>query len=359
MKNKPEWAKCAFGCTLANLIWIGIHPTITNQNIKHIIEISELSVFICNGKSDILEQLKEVLQELPSTSLRYIICLNKPSVIEFPHDIQLITLTEVETNGNNIVDGKENSWKPYPAGKKDPICLVFTSGSTGLPKGVIQTRNTWSLYMMRLARLNSPTTDCRMLFAPLCHSSSARHTYQSIFRGGRLGFYKESMNFLFKALYHLKPSNLTGTPRFWDFLMEDFHKDLQIALKDKDDSCSEEEIREKVIKDFKNKVGGKVKYTSVGGALASEAIKKFMEECLGTISGDGFGTTECGPVLTDGVPALGVTAKLIDIPEFGYFAKDTPSRGELCIKSETLMVCIVLYYFDFFAYFFKVWLLGR
>ena len=48
---------------------------------------------------------------------------------------------------------------------------------------------------------------------------------------------------------------------------------------------------------------------------------------------DGFGTTECGGIASDGEILPGVDVKLIDCPELGYFTSDQPPRGEICVKT--------------------------
>ena len=53
---------------------------------------------------------------------------------------------------------------------------------------------------------------------------------------------------------------------------------------------------------------------------------------------DGYGATECGGICTNGKLNSGVGAKLVDVPEMGYFTTDKPyPRGEIVIKGASII----------------------
>ena len=89
----------------------------------------------------------------------------------------------------------------------------------------------------------------------------------------------------------------------------------------------------------RNLLGGRFISAATGSAPISAEMNAFAESLLDMHLADGYGSTEAGPVLTNGrverPPVL--DCKLADVPDLGYFRTDRPHpRGELLVKSEAM-----------------------
>jgi len=99
-----------------------------------------------------------------------------------------------------------------------------------------------------------------------------------------------------------------------------------------------------IFNQFRQELGGRVKFIVSGGAALSAKCSEVLRTCLNIPILQGYGLTEtCGGAtimeLDDkslgmvGAPIYGVSIKLVDAPEFDYFTDDQPyPRGEIWVK---------------------------
>lgn len=84
-------------------------------------------------------------------------------------------------------------------------------------------------------------------------------------------------------------------------------------------------------------LGGRLYSILSGTAPTAPEVIQFLRETCDAPVIDGYGSTECGGVTIDWSinHRTVLDAKLIDVPELGYFTTDRPPRGELCIRTRT------------------------
>jgi len=231
--------------------------------------------------------------------------------------VELDSLADVIARGRALPALPAHEWD-----QEELALLIYTSGSTGAPKG--------AMYPARLLggmwrgwfpeAVSFPVIGVN--FMPLSHAAGRAMLTRVLASGGHSYFTARSdQSTLFEDIELVRPTDLMLVPRVCDMLYQQ-HKGEDTAA-----------LRETFL-------GGRLMWAVTGSAPLSAETAAFITECLGFPLRDGFGSTEAGAIMIDGVVARPpvLDYKLDDVPELGYFNTDTPHpRGELLLRTATII----------------------
>lgn len=224
--------------------------------------------------------------------------------------------------------------EPYIAapGEDRLVTLIYTSGSTGTPKGAMYTerlvRDAWNL----VESIVDEDIPARALlhYLPMSHMYGRNWLIAGLAAGGT-GYFASAadMSSLFDDLGAARPTALALVPRVCELIHQRF-----LALEAESGAeAARTHLRDEVL-------GGRVTAAMCGSAALSAELQAFMEQLLGVAIRIGYGSTEAGGVIVDGVVARPPVTdyKLIDVPELGYRTTDLPHpRGELLVRTNQLI----------------------
>ncbi|WP_328857975.1 thioester reductase domain-containing protein [Williamsia herbipolensis] len=217
--------------------------------------------------------------------------------------------------------------------------LIYTSGSTGTPKGAMYpTRNVarlWTTFWFDTGEIPEISVN----YMPMSHVAGRAVLAKTLGSGGTAYFVAASdLSTLLEDLALVRPTALMLVPRVCDMIFQRFRSEVDHRLDaDATDVGAVEdtvkvELREELL-------GGRVLSAMCGTAPLAPEMAEFITTCADVPLVDGYGSTEAGPVLINGVvnqPPV-TEYKLIDVPELGYHTSDTPyPRGELVLKSDSM-----------------------
>ena len=214
----------------------------------------------------------------------------------------------------------------------DPLALlVYTSGSTGAPKGAMypesKVANMWRAAANAHWDENQGVLPAITLaFLPMSHVMGRGILYGTIASGGTVYFAARSdLSTLLEDLALVRPTQLNFVPRIWDMLYQEY-------VSQADRGADMADVRQSLL-------GGRYVSAITGSAPISPELRAWVEEFLDMHLVEGYGSTEAGAVFVDGVirrPPV-IDYKLVDVPELGYYGTDQPHpRGELLVKSDQL-----------------------
>ncbi|MDT5338227.1 MAG: fatty acid CoA ligase FadD9, partial [Mycobacterium sp.] len=214
----------------------------------------------------------------------------------------------------------------------DPLALlVYTSGSTGAPKGAMypesKVANMWRAAANAHWDENQGVLPAISLaFLPMSHVMGRGVLYGTLASGGTVYFAARSdLSTLLEDLALVRPTQMNFVPRIWDMLYQEY-------VSQTDRGATADDLRERLL-------GGRYVSAITGSAPISPELKAWVEDFLDMHLVEGYGSTEAGAVFVDGVirrPPV-IDYKLVDVPELGYFGTDVPHpRGELLVKSDQL-----------------------
>ncbi|SPM33512.1 oxidoreductase [Mycobacterium rhizamassiliense] len=341
----PEYLMLDLVCGYLGLVAVPLQQSAAASRLQPIIAEVEPSVITTGaGYLDLA-----IEATLGSTSLRRLVVFDyQPEVDDQREKLERararlaeagMTVT-IETFDELVARGRELPAQPMYTGETDErlAMILYTSGSTGLPKGAMQTErmvSKWWTAELQADLAAIPVFNVN--FMPLNHLGGRISLSTAFQAGGTSYFVPESdLSTLFEDWNLVRPTELGMVPRVAEMLYQRYQSTVDRLLfeganPEEADVEAKTELREHIL-------GGRVTKSFSSTAPLAAEMKDFIEDCLGIHVFDGYGLTELLMVTRDGVmsrPPV-IDYKLIDVPELGYFLTDKPyPRGELLVKSAT------------------------
>src|SRR3954447_13110281 len=223
----PEWVFADMGILCAGGVSSGIYPTDSAAQVEYLLNDSATRVIFAEDE----EQLDKILAcRARCPSLQRIIVFDMEGLSGFSDDM-VISLDEFRALGRNHMIGREALWRELIDSRSagDLAVLVYTSGTTGPPKGAMH-GNRSVTHQMRHANDLFPSTDAeeRLVFLPLCHVAERIGGYYISLALGSVMNFAESPETVPDNLREVQPTAFLAVPRIW----EKFYSGVTIALKD-------------------------------------------------------------------------------------------------------------------------------
>src|ERR1700730_8238654 len=223
----PEWVFADMGILCAGGVSSGIYPTDAAAQVEYLVNDSATRVIFAGDE----EQLDKILAcRAHCPTLQKIIVFDMEGLSGFS-DPMVLSLAEFMALGRNHMPGREALWQEMIAsrGAGDLAILVYTSGTTGPPKGVMHSNRSVT-HQMRHANDLFPSTDSeeRLVFLPLCHVAERVGGYYTSLALGSVMNFAESPETVPDNLREVQPTAFLAVPRIW----EKFYSGVTIALKD-------------------------------------------------------------------------------------------------------------------------------
>ena len=223
----PEWVYADMGILCAGGVSSGIYPTNSSVQVEYLINDSSTKVIFAEDE----EQLDKILScRSRCPTLQKIVVFDMEGLSGFI-DPMVLSLAEFMALGRNHAQGHDALWDEMIGSRSagDLAILVYTSGTTGPPKGAMHSNRSVT-HQMRHANDLFPSTDAeeRLVFLPLCHVAERIGGYYLSLALGSVMNFAESPETVPDNLREVQPTAFLAVPRVW----EKFYSGITIALKD-------------------------------------------------------------------------------------------------------------------------------
>ena len=341
-ENRPYWLMSDIAVMNAGGISVPIFTTYSSNDYKYILNDCKPSIIIVSNNNQ-FKKIKDFL----NPEVKEIISFEKL-------DNKSLLMSEIlkETDNQKFINKKLK--------RNMPACIIYTSGTSGNPKGVVLSHGGILANCEGALDLLDPLIKKKdpifLTWLPLSHSYEHAVQFIQILTGAKV-FYAESLEKLLSNMSLAKPTIMTAVPRFYQNLYNkinsNFNKqtgfkkiliDKTIYLGKKSLKKEHLKIHEKIINFFCNilvrkkiqkQFGGNLQAFVSGGGALDKNIGEFLN-AVGLPTLQGYGLTETSPVVSCNLPGF-IKVETVG-PPFKTNKVKIAEDGEILVKGENVML---------------------
>ncbi len=322
-ENRPEWAVADFASMLLGAADVPIYPTLTEEQTLVILQDSGARLAFVST----VEQLKKIFAIKNRTAIEKVIVMDDVAI---PETVTMRRLMQNHGEGRD----HEIEARGRSSGPDDLATIVYTSGTTGIPKGVMLTHgNLVSNLFYAAGYFNLAPGQISISFLPLSHVT-ARHLDYVLFDCGVTIAYCPAVALVPQYLAEVRPTIFVGVPRVYEKLRDKVIRETRAGFKRKvydwalrvgrahrDEilagkrpaSLSWKLANALLYSKIHHAMGGRARtFVSGGAALGRDLAGWFAD--IGIRIHEGYGLTETSPVIAINCPKahrLGSVGRLL------------------------------------------------
>ncbi|OJJ81634.1 long-chain fatty acid-CoA ligase FAA1 [Aspergillus glaucus CBS 516.65] len=367
--TSANWLAVSHGAASQSVTIVTAYDTLGEAGLKHSLkQTSSTAIFL---DPVLIPSLHNVFSDVKS--IKHVIYNTdqepkQEDLDKLKSDFDYLNIMSIEDLRKS---GEENPVDPVPPAPEDLCCIMYTSGSTGPPKGVPLTH---ANVIAATAGVNEIVgdyigpSDTLLTYLPQAHILEFMFENLCLFWGGTMGYgnprtlSQGSMRNCKGDIEELKPTILVGVPAVWEtvkkgvlgqlnknsFLVKSLFwgamsaKNFLLSTGLPGSGFGTWFLDNMIFKKLKEATGGRLRIVMNGGGPISKDTLQFLSMAIAPmISGYGLTETSAMGALNDPMAwnpnALGeipasVEVKLVDFPDAGYLTKNNPPQGEIFIR---------------------------
>lgn len=326
-ESRPEWVFTDLAILAGGAVTVPIYPTLSGEQVGTLLADSGATMCVVSTP----EQLAKVVAATPRCpALATVITLFDPPANA--ERLVLVALTDIATRGRRaMMDGwgiaREFHDRAKAVEPSDIATIIYTSGSSGEPKGVMLTHANIVANLRGVQQvLSLDEKDTGLSFLPICHAFERTVVYVYLTNGVSMVF-AESIDTLPRDLLLARPTVMSGVPRVYekmlDRILERGRAETGVRRKIFDLAMAVARARGRslpegqrpplwarlagplcdrmVFAKINENLGGRIRFTVSGSAPLREDVGRLFFG-MGIPILEGYGLTETSPVLTVNSP---------------------------------------------------------
>jgi len=284
-ENRPEWPTADIASLLLKAVSVPLYTTLTAEQTAFVLKDAGCRAIFLSSD----QQLHKVLSILPQTQIEKIVVMDS---LQFNGDLapfadKCVTMRQITQEGANTL-GAELETRARSIAPDDLATIVYTSGTTGISKGVMLTHgNIASNIQCSLLGFNMRPGLISISFLPLCHITARHVDFSMLYHGVTLA-YCPFIDQVPQALQEVRPSIFVAVPRVYEKIY------AQAELKAKD-------LPKRVIYNWALDVGREHKPEILAGQTPTTGSWKLANKLVFSKIREGMGG-QVGTFISGGAP---------------------------------------------------------
>jgi len=345
--NCVEWMLADLACAAFNFTSVAVYDTLGPDAASFIVADSGSQILMVEEKC--MKRVPALLRDPvyvnnAAADLRAVVCFGQGDM-----NVQM----SIEESGVKVFrchaaieEHRDDVGVDTPPVATDIVTIMYTSGTSGLPKGVmLQHQNVVStISMIDLnPSLSLHKGDVHLSYLPLAHIFERQNVTGLLSRGALVYFASSGPKHLLQDLSVIKPTVFAGVPRVYEGLRDAVQRKVTgpsrllldaavtAKVKDLDTGQGYSPLWDLLFFNrMRSVLGGRVRFCLTGGAPISRDTLNFVRCALGDVV-QGYGCTETSAASTltmtfDTItghvgPPIGTCCiRLVDVPEMDYYS---------------------------------------
>ncbi|KXT07689.1 hypothetical protein AC578_10241 [Pseudocercospora eumusae] len=379
----PYWLATAHGAQSQSMPIVTAYDTLGEEGLKHSLQQTHAKAIFLDPH--LLTKLIKPLNE--SKDIQHVVYNDDDSptrqidAAQTEEAVQKLKEAHphltVHSFSEFIQLGKDNKVEPTPPKPEDLCCIMYTSGSTGAPKGVLLSHKNVVAAIAGVDVIVGPYLgpgDGLLTYLPLAHILEFVFESACLYWGGSMGYGNpktisdNSMRNCRGDIAEFKPTILVGVPAVWETVKKGIQAKVAKlnpvarnmfwgAMSAKSFMMNNSSylplagvgtsiVDNVVFKKVAEATGGRLRICMNGGGPVAKETQRFISMCIAPmISGYGLTETAAMGALMDPLSwtdsALGeipgsAEIKLVDFPDAGYYSTNNPPQGEIWIRGASV-----------------------
>ena len=341
-KNRYEWCITYLATTTSGLVIVPLDKLLPEIEIENLIKRSEADIIVCDEKY--LEKIKD-LKNSNSTNLKTIICMDKVT------DKDIEYFYDVKNEGQKQIEMKDTKYDNISIDENKMAVLLFTSGTTSEPKGVMLSQKNICVNIEDMATYSKMySTDTILSVLPLHHTFECTISFLYGFYSGVCIAFCDGLKYYAQNLKEYNVTIIVAVPALLEVIYKKIKKGIEESGQkekfEKGVKISELllklhiDLRKKIFKAVRKNLGENIRIIYYGAAqMEKETIKGYYN--IGIDSVQGYGLTETSPILTaetDKYHKSGTVGICFPALEMKIINKNEDGAGEICAKGASIML---------------------
>ncbi|KAI8607479.1 hypothetical protein BC830DRAFT_1175280 [Chytriomyces sp. MP71] len=369
-----DWMFTAMACVQQSITITTAYATLGEEGLTYSLQECEVTTVFTNAELlPMIQKIAPVVKTLKNVT--YSGTADSKALEKLKNDHKHLTILSLD---ELKALGERNLVNPVPPRAEDLALIMYTSGSTGPPKGVMITHANVVATVSGADNYVKPYVnsggdgETYLAFLPLAHILEFAVEMTFLYMGIQLGYggvktlTDASVRNCKGDIRELRPTVLAGVPAVWEGIRKAVEGKIRSAS-----STSQAvfngafnlkwmfmtygldflaaPLDALVFSKIKDQVGGRLKFALSGGAPMPKSTQQFLTVTATRVI-SGYGMTECTAVLAiqevsqaatlgiTGAPVTSVEVKLVDVENTSYKSTNMPKpQGEIWVRGPSVM----------------------